>query len=82
MKLNGDHCRCAACGEHFNSTYAFDMHRVGTHGFNRRCLDVTEMLDAGMAQNRGGWWISKARPAVAADARRGDRPATHSEVAG
>lgn len=29
MKLRGDRCRCTACGELFNSTHAFDKHRVG-----------------------------------------------------
>lgn len=27
-KLTGDRCRCTACGELFNSTFAFDKHRI------------------------------------------------------
>lgn len=27
--LRGDRCRCTACGELFNSTFAFDKHRIG-----------------------------------------------------
>lgn len=64
-ELSGDHCRCMACGERFNSTYAFDKHRVGAYApigklSTRRCLGVAEMTAAGMSRNAGGWWISKA----------------------
>ena len=61
MNLRGDHCQCAACGEYFNSTYAFDKHRVGpfTHDLRtRRCLTPDEMRVKGMAQKPEGWWIS------------------------
>jgi hypothetical protein len=65
MKLLGDHCRCATCGEQFNSTRAFDKHRIGSFTFDasaRRCLTVDQMLAKGMARNRNGWWITAARP--------------------
>jgi hypothetical protein len=57
MNLRGDHCQCAACGQYFNSTYAFDKHRVGDYT-GRRCLTVDEMRAKGMAQKPEGWWIS------------------------
>ena len=62
MILRGDHCRCTTCQEHFNSTRAFDMHRVGRFGVDRRCMTTDEMLFAGMAKNSGGWWVTRARP--------------------
>jgi hypothetical protein len=62
--LRGDHCRCSGppytgCGEHFNSTYAFDKHRTGDYS-NRRCLSPDEMRAKGMVQNAAGWWLSSA----------------------
>ena len=50
-------------GEYFNSTYAFDMHRVGDHGMpgSRRCLTVQEMRQRGMDKNATDWWISGSR---------------------
>lgn len=54
-KLRGDHCRCVACNEYFNSTKAFDKHRIG------RCMTVGEMLQCKMVKNSGGWWLSSSR---------------------
>jgi hypothetical protein len=59
-----DRCRCSplgGCGEWFNSTYAFDLHRVGKHGLNRRCMTTPEMLGHGMGRNADGYWISASR---------------------
>ncbi|HYM46738.1 MAG TPA: hypothetical protein VES65_11345 [Solirubrobacteraceae bacterium] len=66
-KLRGDHCRCSTfdagggCGEYFNSTAAFDKHRTGRHGIDRRCMSVPEMLQAGMALSSTGWWLTERR---------------------
>jgi hypothetical protein len=57
-KLNGDHCRCMACGEYFNSTAAFDKHRVGDYAKGRACLTVQTMESKGMARNNTGWWVT------------------------
>jgi hypothetical protein len=62
--LRGDHCQCPTCGESFNSTSAFDKHRVGpyTHDLTtRRCLSPAEMRVAGMATNAAGWWIVRVQ---------------------
>jgi len=59
VKLRGDRCQCGACGEYFNSTYAFDLHRVGEfRDGSRRCLSVEEMRERGMVKNKLGFWIS------------------------
>ena len=63
MKLTGDRCRCAGppyngCGEYFNSTYSFDLHRTGDPD-SRRCLTVAEMEARGMSRNAAGFWITK-----------------------
>jgi hypothetical protein len=61
-KLTGSRCRCSACNEHFNSTGAFDAHRTGKPGVDRRCRSVTEMAERGMVRNAAGFWITGARP--------------------
>jgi hypothetical protein len=58
-KLSGDRNQCPGCGEYFNSTFAFDRHRVGEFGVNRRCLNRAEMLDKGMDSNPAGFWVSE-----------------------
>ena len=65
-KLRGDRCRCATCGEYFNSTFAFDRHRVGgyqtaTKPSTRRCLTVAEMAAKGMSVNPAGFWVTETR---------------------
>jgi len=67
-KLNGDHNQCAGCGEFFNSTLAFEKHRVGEHAGNqRRCLTTAEMEEKGMAVSSSGWWVSSPMPKYGAE---------------
>jgi hypothetical protein len=72
--LRGHHCRCSACHLEFNSTAAFDKHRIGKHP-GRRCRTIPEMRRAGMILSSTGWWITsksaRAHPCV--DRRSGDR---------
>jgi hypothetical protein len=62
MKLHGDRNQCQGCKEYFNSSFAFDKHRAGEHGKDRRCLTVDEMRAKGMDKNAAGFWISSAMP--------------------
>jgi len=62
MKLSGDRNQCQGCKEYFNSTFAFDKHRTGEHGKDRRCLTTAEMTAKGMDKNAAGFWISSAMP--------------------
>jgi len=62
MKLSGDRNQCQGCKTYFNSTFAFDKHRRGEHGIDRRCLTQEEMAGKGMALNAAGFWISAAMP--------------------
>ena len=56
--LRGDHCYCNACGEYFNSTGAFDKHRIGKFmPLERRCRLPEEMRAAGMSQTENGFWV-------------------------
>ena len=72
-KLNGDHCRCAACGEYFNSTAAFDKHRIGDMTM-RSCRTPDVMRAVGMQISSTGWWITESRdPSLGSIARSGDR---------
>lgn len=61
---------CRSCGLDFSTVPAFDEHRVGTHDYTlaegmrreppvydgRRCLDESEMRDAGWSRDRWGRW--------------------------
>jgi len=60
MKLTGENCKCAACGERFESTGTFEKHRIGAYTLaqpSRPCLSVQEMLDKGMRRNSRGAWV-------------------------
>lgn len=60
-KLGSNRCQCAVCGEYFNSTAAFDKHRTGDYGPDRRCRTPFEMTEAGMAVSQRGWWVTSLR---------------------
>lgn len=62
MKLGGDRNQCRGCMAYFNSTFAFDKHRTGEYGKDRRCLTTDEMTAKGMSINAAGFWISSAMP--------------------
>jgi hypothetical protein len=47
--------QCRECGKFFTSVHPFDLHRIGKHGKDRRCMTTDEMLQAGMAQTNGIW---------------------------
>lgn len=60
MILKGQRNQCRGCNEYFNSNLAFDKHRTGHHGHDRRCMTVEEMLAKGMLKNSRGFWITEA----------------------
>jgi hypothetical protein len=62
VKLTGDRNQCGGCGEFFNSSFAFDKHRTGEFGKNRRCITPDEMTAKGMSKNAAGFWISASMP--------------------
>jgi len=57
MKLTGDRCQCTVCGVYFNSTKAFDKHRVGAFP-HRVCRGAAEMVEAGMVLRDNGFWVA------------------------
>lgn len=61
-RLRGDRNQCAGCGEYFNSSHAFDKHRTGIHGVDRRCLTPEEMTAAGMHFGDDGFWRGSKMP--------------------
>lgn len=61
-KLTGQHNHCSACNCYFNSNVAFEKHRIGEFGVDRRCASVEEMTAKGMKLNKAGWWITKSMP--------------------
>jgi hypothetical protein len=52
--------QCPTCGELFNSIFAFDWHRTGQFGKDRRCLTIDEMKAKKMAKNRYDRWVSSS----------------------
>jgi hypothetical protein len=70
-RLTGSRCECGACHQRFNSTSAFDLHRTGVHGVDRRCRELSEMIAIGMRVNSSGFWIE--RPRGEARQKRGPR---------
>ena len=61
LSAQSDRCQCRACREFFNSTYAFDFHRIEAWASGRRCRDRGEMVSVGMRVNRAGFWVSGGR---------------------
>ena len=61
-RLRGDRCKCPSCGQLFNSTYAFDRHRVGRFESERHCLSTVDMTARGMTTTTDGFWVAKAMP--------------------
>ena len=59
MQLKGDRNQCQTCKEYFNSVWAFDKHRTGIHGVDRRCRTTEEMLEKGMVLMHHGFWGGK-----------------------
>jgi len=60
MKLRGQKNQCQGCKRYFNSNTAFEMHRTGRHGVDRRCMTEEEMTAKGMLMNATSFWVSKS----------------------
>lgn len=60
--LSGDRNQCQACKEYFNSVKAFERHRMGKYGVDRRCRTPAEMMERGYSLNKDGFWITSKRP--------------------
>lgn len=69
MKLRGDRNQCQGCKAYFNSSRAFDMHRTGRHGIDRRCLNADEMIAKGMVHGSDGFWRGSAMPTEVVESR-------------
>ena len=52
-------CKCAACGEYFNSEKPFAMHRIGESD-ERRCRTAEEMTKRGMSVSSKGYWVTQS----------------------
>jgi len=60
--LRGDRNQCQGCKEYFNSTGAFEKHRTGQYGVDRRCRTPEEMIGRGFSLNAAGYWIASKMP--------------------
>jgi hypothetical protein len=56
--LRGDRNQCPTCNLLFNSSYAFDKHRIGP-STERECLGEEKMREKGMEKNKDGFWIGE-----------------------
>lgn len=54
--LNGARNQCSGCERYFNSNGAFEKHRTGEHGVDRRCMTDEEMTAKGMFLGADGFW--------------------------
>ena len=61
-KVSGDRNQCPGCSELFNSSAAFDKHRTGVFGVDRRCMTAEEMYARKMAKNDAGYWVTALNP--------------------
>jgi hypothetical protein len=59
MILTGSRNQCGNCGQYFNSNTAFEKHRTGVFGIDRRCLNDQEMEAKKMAKNTAGFWTGE-----------------------
>ena len=50
--LRGDRNQCQGCKEYFNSTGAFEKHRTGKYGVDRRCKTPEEMIEKGLSSEK------------------------------
>ena len=60
--LRGDRNQCKGCMEYFNSTGAFEKHRTGVYGVDRRCRTPEELIGRGFSLNAAGYWIASKMP--------------------
>lgn len=89
LRPGSNRCQCAGCHEFFGSVSAFDRHRVGKPGVDRRCRSEFEMFARGMSRSDAGLWITETRTQRASRSRgvraqSGDqeRPLTPARFAG
>jgi hypothetical protein len=59
MILTSSRNQCGGCGQYFNSNTAFEKHRTGVFGIDRRCLNDQEMEAKKMAKNAAGFWTGE-----------------------
>lgn len=72
-KLSSSRCQCCGCGHYFNSTGAFDKHRIEDKIQKiRRCRTPEEMEKAGMLVTVAGWWVTSAWDMASASCGDGD----------
>lgn len=60
LKVGKRRNQCSGCRVFFNSVTAFDKHRTGDYGVDRRCMTVDEMTAKGMSVNEAGYWIGSS----------------------
>jgi hypothetical protein len=71
--LSGSRNQCQSCKEFFNSYGAFDKHRTGSHGVDRRCRTPEEMIEKGMVLRNDGFWVTKPMPENLVSLRKGNK---------
>lgn len=64
VKLTKDRNECPSCGALFETSEAFDAHRIGDFASGskpntRRCMTAAEMEESGFRANRDGFLLSE-----------------------
>lgn len=67
LNLTGDKNQCQGCKKYFKSVAAFDKHRHGDFGVDRRCMTDDEMTAKKMAVNAAGFWVTALNPLFASE---------------
>jgi hypothetical protein len=60
-KLGASRNQCGGCKEYFNSNTAFEAHRTGSFGDDRRCRTPEEMQARNYRLNKDGYWAGEPR---------------------
>jgi hypothetical protein len=61
LKVGISRNQCRGCSLYFNSNSAFEDHRTGTFGVDRRCRTSEEMQARGYRLNKDGYWAGEPR---------------------
>jgi len=61
LKVGKSRNQCRGCGLYFGSNSAFEGHRTGTFGVDRRCRTPEEMQARGFSLNMFGYWVGASK---------------------
>ena len=63
-KVGSSRNQCRGCGQYFKSNTAFEAHRTGKYGEDRRCKPTEEIIASGYRLNKDRYWAGEPRPEI------------------